>query len=225
MNIKSNLQEIQKQIPPHVKLIAVSKTKPNEDILEAYHTGQLMFGENKAQELQLKYTQLSKDIQWHFIGHLQTNKIKYIAPFVHLIHSVDSFKLLVEIDKEAKKNDRIIDCLLQFYIATEESKYGFDLDEAELLLGSEIYFTLKNIRVVGVMGMATYTEDEQLIRTEFKQLKMYFDTLKTKYFANNDDFKELSMGMTSDYHIAIQEGSTMVRIGSAIFGERDYKTN
>ena len=225
MNIKSNLQEIQKQIPPHVKLIAVSKTKPNEDILEAYHTGQLMFGENKAQELQLKYTQLSKDIQWHFIGHLQTNKIKYIAPFVHLIHSVDSFKLLVEIDKEAKKNDRIIDCLLQFYIATEESKYGFDLDEAELLLGSEIYFTLKNIRVVGVMGMATYTEDEQLIRTEFKQLKMYFDTLKTKYFANNDDFKELSMGMTSDYHIAIQEGSTIVRIGSAIFGERDYKTN
>jgi len=225
MNIKSNLQEIQKQIPPHVKLIAVSKTKPNEDILEAYHTGQLMFGENKAQELQFKYTQLPKDIQWHFIGHLQTNKIKYIAPFVHLIHSVDSFKLLVEIDKEAKKNDRIIDCLLQFYIATEESKYGFDLDEAELLLGSEIYFTLKNIRVVGVMGMATYTEDEQLIRTEFKQLKMYFDTLKTKYFANNDDFKELSMGMTSDYHIAIQEGSTMVRSGSAIFGERDYKTN
>ena len=225
MNIKSNLQEIQKQIPPHVKLIAVSKTKPVEDIIEAYHTGQLMFGENKAQELQLKYTQLPKDIQWHFIGHLQTNKIKYIAPFVHLIHSVDSFKLLVEIDKEAKKNDRIIDCLLQFYIATEETKYGFDLDEADLSLGSEIYFTLKNIRVVGVMGMATYTEDEQLIRTEFKQLKMYFDTLKTKYFANNDDFKELSMGMTSDYQIAIQEGSTIVRIGSAIFGERNYKTN
>ena len=225
MNIKSNLQEIQKQIPPHVKLIAVSKTKPNEDILEAYHTGQLMFGENKAQELQLKYTQLPKDIQWHFIGHLQTNKIKYIAPFVHLIHSVDSFKLLVEIDKEAKKNDRIIDCLLQFYIATEETKYGFDMDEAELSLGSEIYSTLKNIRVVGVMGMATYTEDEQLIRTEFKQLKMYFDTLKTKYFGNNEYFKELSMGMTSDYHIAIQEGSTMVRIGSAIFGERNYKIN
>jgi len=225
MNIKSNLQDIQKQIPPHVKLIAVSKTKPIEDILEAYHTGQLMFGENKAQELQLKYTQLSKDIQWHFIGHLQTNKIKYIAPFVHLIHSVDSFKLLVEIDKEAKKNDRIIDCLLQFYIATEETKYGFDMEEAELSLGSEIYSTLKNIRIVGVMGMATYTEDEQLIRTEFKQLKMYFDTLKAKYFANNDSFKELSMGMTSDYHIAIEEGSTMVRIGSAIFGERNYGIN
>ncbi|MEI6823786.1 MAG: YggS family pyridoxal phosphate-dependent enzyme [Bacteroidota bacterium] len=225
MNIKSNLQEIQKQIPPHVKLIAVSKTKPVEDILEAYHTGQLMFGENKAQELQLKYTQLSKDIQWHFIGHLQTNKIKYISPFVHLIHSVDSFKLLVEIDKEAKKHNRIIDCLLQFYIATEETKYGFDMEEAELSLGSEIYSTLKNIRIVGVMGMATYTEDEQLIRTEFKQLKMYFDTLKTKYFVNNDSFKELSMGMTSDYHIAIEEGSTMVRIGSAIFGERNYQTN
>ena len=225
MNIKSNLQDIQKQIPPHVKLIAVSKTKPVEDILEAYHIGQLMFGENKAQELQLKYTQLSKDIQWHFIGHLQTNKIKYIAPFVHLIHSVDSFKLLAEIDKEAKKNNRIIDCLLQFYIATEETKYGFDMEEAELSLASEIYSTLKNIRIVGVMGMATYTEDEQLIRTEFKQLKMYFDTLKAKYFANNDSFKEMSMGMTSDYHIAIEEGSTMVRIGSAIFGERNYQTN
>ena len=223
MEIKYNLEKIKNLIPSHVQLIAVSKTKPEIDILEAYNSGQRVFGENKAQEMAGKYQNLPKDIQWHFIGHLQTNKIKYISPFVTLIHSVDSAKLLLSIDKEAKRNNRIIDCLLQFYIATEESKFGFDLEESKALLNSDTYKYMNNIRIAGVMGMATYTENEQLIRNEFKQLAEIFRELKNNYFNNTNSFKEISMGMSGDYQIAIEEGSSMLRIGSSIFGDRNYK--
>jgi pyridoxal phosphate enzyme (YggS family) len=223
MEIKYNLEKIKNLIPSHVQLSAVSKTKPEIDILEAYNSGQRVFGENKAQEMAGKYQNLPKDIQWHFIGHLQTNKIKYISPFVTLIHSVDSAKLLLSIDKEAKRNNRIIDCLLQFYIATEESKFGFDLEEAKALLNSDTYKYMNNIRIAGVMGMATYTENEQLIRNEFKQLAEIFRELKNNYFNNTNSFKEISMGMSGDYQIAIEEGSSMLRIGSSIFGDRNYK--
>ena len=223
MEIKYNLEKIKKIIPSHVQLIAVSKTKSEIDILEAYNSGQRVFGENKTQEMAGKYQNLPKDIKWHFIGHLQTNKIKYISPFVTLIHSVDSAKLLLAINKEAKKNNRIIDCLLQFYIATEESKYGFDLEEANSLLNSDAYKYMNNIRIAGVMGMATYTENEQLIRNEFKQLAEIFREIKNNYFNNINSFKEISMGMSGDYQIAIEEGSSMVRIGSSIFGDRSYK--
>ena len=222
MDIQSNLKTINLQIPADVQLVAVSKTKPAEAILEAYHAGQRIFGENKAQEMADKYNQLPKDIQWHFIGHLQSNKVKYIAGFVNLIHSADSFKLLAVINKEAEKNNRIIDCLLQFYIATEESKSGFDMQEVRQMLDSEEFSTLKNIRLRGVMGMATFTDNEELIRSEFKQLKYYFEELKKEYFSDNNLFSEISMGMSGDYLIAIEEGSTMIRIGSSIFGERNY---
>ena len=222
MNIKSNLITIKSEIPAAVQLLAVSKTKPVEAIFEAYQAGQRIFGENKAMEMADKYSQLPKDIEWHFIGHLQSNKVKYIAPFVSLIHSVDSFKLLAVINKEAEKNNRITDCLLQFYIATEESKSGFDMAEVIQMLDSEEFANLKNIRLRGVMGMATYTDDNELIRAEFKQLKQYFVEIKQKYFSTDDAFSEISMGMSGDYHIAIEEGSTMVRIGSSIFGERNY---
>ncbi len=222
MDIKYNLETIKSQITSEVQLVAVSKTKPVEAILDAYHAGQRIFGENKAQEMAEKYNVLPKDIQWHFIGHLQTNKVKYIAPFVSLIHSIDSFKLLAYINKEAEKNNRVIDCLLQFYIATEESKFGFDLQEAETMLDSSEYTLMKNIRLAGVMGMATYTDNLDLIKSEFKQLKTYFDILKQTYFKNDSQFKEISMGMSGDYLQAIEEGSTLVRIGSSIFGERNY---
>ncbi len=223
MGIKLNLENIKSQIPIDVQLVAVSKTKPIEAIREAYDEGQRIFGENKAQEMADKYDFLPKDIQWHFIGHLQTNKVKYIAPFVSLIHSVDSFKLLAFINKEAERNNRVIDCLLQFYIATEESKFGFDLEEAETMLDSSEYNSLKNIHLTGVMGMATYTDNFDLIKSEFKQLKTYFDILKQKYFKNDSQFKEISMGMSGDYLLAIDEGSTLIRVGSSIFGERTYK--
>lgn len=222
MDIKTNLKTIKSEIPADVQLVAVSKTKPAAAILEAYHAGQRIFGENKAQEMADKYNQLPKDIQWHFIGHMQTNKVKYIAPFVSLIHSVDSFKLLSFINKEAEKNNRVIDCLLQFYIATEESKFGFDLNEAEIMLNSTEYTSMRNIRLIGVMGMATFTDNDNLIRSEFKQLKLYFDEIKNKFFKNDVCFKEISMGMSGDYHLAIDEGSTLIRVGSFIFGERNY---
>ncbi|MCX6231447.1 MAG: YggS family pyridoxal phosphate-dependent enzyme [Bacteroidetes bacterium] len=227
MSIKQNLEKILLTIPQNVSLIAVSKTKPVSSILEAYHAGHRIFGENKAQELADKYELLPKDINWHFIGHLQTNKVKYIIPFVHLIHSVDSTKLLVFINKEAVKQNRCIDCLLQFYIATEESKFGFDYKEATDLLVSAEYKAMKNIRIVGVMGMATYTENEKLIEKEFSQLITYFNQLKQSFFADKPYFKEISMGMSGDYKIAIEKGSTMVRIGSSIFGERSsvYKAD
>ena len=220
--IQENLNNVRATVPSNVTLIAVSKTKPVSDLQEAYDAGQRIFGENKALEMRDKYQELPKDIQWHFIGHLQTNKIKYIAPFVTLIHAVDSLSLLEAVNKEAAKNNRIIDCLLQFHIAQEETKFGLDIEEAKSLLESEIYKNLKNIRICGVMGMATFTEDVVQVRNEFKNLKNIFETLKENYFKGNDSFKEISMGMSDDYPIAIEEGTTMVRVGSKIFGARNY---
>ena len=206
--------------PTHTQLIAVSKTKPNEAIMELYDRGQRAFGENYVQELVDKCAVLPKDIEWHFIGHLQSNKVKYIAPFVHTIHSVDSFKLLQEIDKQALKNNRTIKCLLQFHIAEEETKFGLDTEGVILFLESNEFKQLKNIELCGVMGMATFTDDKTQVQKEFQSLKRIFDTLKTTYFADNQSFKDISMGMSDDYKLAIQEGSTMVRIGSLIFGKR-----
>ncbi|MBI9035610.1 MAG: YggS family pyridoxal phosphate-dependent enzyme [Bacteroidales bacterium] len=222
IKIGENLNAIKLTIPEHVQLVAVSKTKPVEYIQAAYDAGQRVFGENKAQEMNAKHSQLPSDIQWHFIGHLQTNKVKYIAPFASLIHGVESLKLLKEINKQGAKNERIIDCLLQFYIAEEETKFGLDYEEASELLCSEAFVQMKNIRIVGVMGMATYTEDQDQIKHEFSKLKSIADQLKVEFFASSDDFKEVSMGMSGDYELAIEQGSTMVRIGSAIFGERNY---
>lgn len=218
--IKEKLAEIRKEIPEHVTLIAVSKTKPVSDLEEAYKAGQRHFGENKVQEMFEKHELLPKDIQWHLIGHLQTNKVKYIAPFVHLVHSVDSLKLLKEIDKQAKKNNRIIDCLLQFHIAQEETKFGLSLLEAEALISSEEFKELKNINIVGVMGMASFSDNESLIKKEFQALRAIFKSLQDKCFSKNQNFKEISMGMSGDYALAIEEGSTMVRVGSSIFGGR-----
>jgi len=218
--IINNLKELRKHIPQHVTLVAVSKTYPPEIIMEAYRAGQRIFGENRVQELIEKQVVLPKDIEWHLIGHLQSNKIKFIAPFIKLIHSIDSLKLLINIDKEAKKNNRIIDCLLQFHIGEELTKFGLDIKEAEILLNSPEYQTLKNIRIVGVMGMATFTDNQQQVRAEFQHLHTIFQHLKSKYFTDSLFFKEISMGMSDDYSIAIEEGSTIVRIGSAIFGQR-----
>ncbi len=220
MSIKENLALFKANIPENVKLVAVSKTKPNEDIMEAYDAGQRIFGENKVQDLKEKAETLPKDIQWHFIGHLQTNKVKYIAPFVHLIEAVDSLKLLKTIDKEALKNKRKLNVLLQFHVAQEESKFGLNLKEAEELLNSEGFKALKNINICGVMGMASLTEDNEQVRSEFAQLKSIFHHLKEKYFTAQECFTECSMGMSGDYQIAIEEGSTMIRIGTAIFGLR-----
>ncbi len=221
MNIKENLKKIKREIPANVKLVAVSKTKPVELIKEAYDAGHKIFGENKAQELSAKYPQLPKDIEWHFIGHLQTNKVKYIAPFVAMIHSVDSFKLLREINKQASKHNRSIDCLLEFHIAEESTKFGLNNEEAEEILLHPDFRTLSNIRICGVMGMATYTDDTQQIHREFAHLRENFDHLKKKFFSGEPSFKEISMGMSGDYKVAIKEGSTIVRIGSKIFGARD----
>lgn len=225
MSVAENIDQIKAILPEHVRLVAVSKTKPKELILEAYKYGQRAFGENKVQELSGKYEELPKDIEWHFIGHLQSNKIKYIAPFVHLIHGVDSFKLLKAIDGEARKAERIIPILLQFHIAEEETKFGLSMEEAHEMLNYQEFKLLKNVQISGVMGMATYTEDEHQIRKEFACLKSYFQTLKMNYFAEDSEFKEISMGMSGDYLLAIKEGSTMIRIGSNIFGERNYLKN
>lgn len=218
--IAKELELIKGSIPGSVTLVAVSKTKPLELLKEAYAAGQRHFGENRTQELEEKYNALPKDICWHMIGHLQSKKVKTIAPFIHLIHGVDSFKLLAEINKQALKNNRTIDCLLQFFIAQEETKFGFDIEEALEMLDSEEFAALVNIRLVGIMGMATFTDDTVQIRAEFKALAAYFDQLKSTHFSNQPYFKEISMGMSGDYAIAIEEGSTMVRIGSAIFGGR-----
>lgn len=215
-----NYNAILAELPPCVRLVAVSKTKPVKDIETLYRHGQRLFGENKAQELKEKQQQLPPDIEWHFIGHLQSNKIKYIAPFVSLIHSIDSLNLLEEVNRHALKNDRIIPCLLQFHIADEDSKFGFDLNEGEEMLRSENFGLLKNIAIHGVMGMATFTDDTEQIRAEFRHLYAIFKHLKENFFKNCPDFKEISMGMTDDFSIAIEEGSTMVRIGSALFGKR-----
>ena len=204
----------------NTSLVAVSKTKPVEAIMELYQAGHKIFGENKVQELCMKYENLPKDIEWHLIGHLQTNKVKQIIPFVHLIHSVDSEKLLHEIEKQAKKANRKISCLLQFYIAQEETKQGFDLSEVEIILKKQKESPYEFIEFRGVMGMATFTEDQDLIRSEFRGLKQIFDYLKTTYFSSNPLFKEISMGMSSDFELALEEGSTMIRVGSLLFGSR-----
>ena len=219
MNIEK-YDEIRASLPAGVRLVAVSKFKPAEDISALYQLGQRVFGENHAQEMRAKHEQLPKDIEWHFIGHLQTNKIKYIAPYVSMIHSIDSFDLLKEVNKHAVKNERTIPCLLQFHIADEETKFGFTLEECEEMLLNESFQELKNVKIHGVMGMATFTDDQEQVRREFHHLHQIFDALKTRYFSQNPDFKELSMGMTEDYPIAIEEGSTLIRIGSAIFGPR-----
>lgn len=215
-------KSIKAALPEQVLLIAVSKTKPECDIELVYHEGQRHFGENKAQEMKRKYENLPKDICWHFIGHLQTNKIKYIIPYVHLIHSIDSYRLLEEVNRQAARCQRRVPCLLQFHIATEETKYGFSWDECVEIFQNGAIETLKNVEIVGVMGMASLTSDTAQIQREFATLHNYFVQLKNSYFADNENFKEISMGMTDDYPIAIAEGSTMIRVGSAIFGARDY---
>jgi len=217
MNLR-HYDTILNSIPPNVKLVVVSKMRPVEQIQMLYDAGQRVFGENRPQEMKAKYEALQKNIEWHFIGHLQTNKIKYIAPFVSLIHSIDSFSLLQEVNRHAEKNNRIIPCLLQFFIAQESTKYGFSWEECAAMLENPAFSTLKNVNIIGVMGMATFTDDKTLIREEFKKLHGYFMQLKTQYFSTHPDFKEISMGMSDDYDVAIEEGSTMVRVGSAVFG-------
>lgn len=220
MNIEKYRRITQELDKYGAKLVAVSKTKPVTDIQSLYNEGQRIFGENKVQELTGKYEQLPKDIQWHLIGHLQTNKVKYIAPFVSLIHSVDSLKLLQEIDKQAQKNNRSIDCLLQIYIADEETKFGLSADELHQLLSSTEYQNLQHVRICGLMGMATNTDDEAQIESEFATLKQLHTEVKAQYFATATHFTELSMGMSSDYHLALKHGATLVRVGSVIFGDR-----
>lgn len=218
--IKENLDKIRQTIPPNVTLVAVSKTKPVSALQEVYDAGLRIFGENKVQEMTEKEALLPKDIQWHLIGHLQTNKVKYIAPFVSMIHSVDSMKLLKEINKEALKNNRTIECLLQFHIAQEETKFGLSIEEATEILQSREFVEMQNVSIVGIMGMASFTNDEEVVRQEFRNLEHYFQILKSHFFKFNEHFKEISMGMSGDYMMAIEEGSTMVRVGSSIFGSR-----
>ncbi|MFL1011413.1 YggS family pyridoxal phosphate-dependent enzyme [Flavisericum labens] len=220
MTIQENLKKIKSELPKHVTLVAVSKTKPVTDIMEAYDSGHRVFGENKIQEMVEKYEVMPKDIEWHMIGHVQRNKVKYMAPFVSLIHGVDNFKLLKEINKQAKKSERIIDCLLQIKIAEEDSKFGMSVSEALKILKSDAFSELKNIRVTGVMGMATFTDDKVQIEQEFRFLDSKFKQLKT-IEAKNCNLKTISMGMSNDYRLAIDCGSTMVRIGSSIFGRRN----
>lgn len=224
MSISKNLNNIKSQLPAHVTLVAVSKTKPVKDLMEAYNAGQRIFGENKIQEMTDKWEVMPKDIEWHMIGHVQTNKVKYMAPYVSLIHGVDSLKLLQEINKQAAKNNRVIDCLLQVYIAEEESKFGLDEQELEEIL-KEIQYNkenYKNIKIVGLMGMATFTENQNQIEKEFKHLKTIFDKY-SQLETSNLKLETLSMGMSGDYQLAISCGSTMVRIGSSIFGSRNYQ--
>ncbi len=218
--IQTQLKQVQAQLPEHVVLIAVSKTKPIADLQAAYDEGQRHFGENKVQEMVEKAQLLPNDIHWHLIGHLQTTKVKYMAGCVHLSHGVDSLKLLIEINKQAKKVNRIQDILLQFYIAQEDTKFGLDISEAQEILNSIEFQQLKHVRVCGVMGMASNTSNEKQVASEFRNLKQIFDELQTKYFPKQDTFKEISMGMSGDYQLAIANGSTMVRVGSKIFGGR-----
>jgi|SRR6056297_379447 len=223
MSIAENIQWFVKEaLPEGVKLVAVTKTKPVEQIMEAYHMGHKIFGENRVQELADKYEELPKDIEWHMIGHLQSNKVKYIAPFVSLIHGVDKPKILKVIDKEGRKNDRVIDVLLQFHIAREETKFGFDHAEAREMLASEAFRNYEFVRVRGVMGMATFTDDTEQVRSEFQELVQIYQDLKQEFFSEDPGFTEISMGMSNDYQVAVEEGATMVRIGSLIFGERKY---
>jgi hypothetical protein len=220
MSIAQNLLKIKANLPQNVTLVAVSKTKPISDLMEAYDAGQRIFGENKIQEMAEKWEAMPKDIQWHMIGHVQTNKVKFMAPFVSLIHGVDSLKLLEEINKQAKKNNRIIDCLLQIHIAEEETKFGLDEDELNEILSSAAFQEMKNIQIVGLMGMATFTDNKEQIKKEFTHLKSIFDTFSTDAINRVSTMQTLSMGMSGDYQLAIECGSTMVRIGSSIFGVR-----
>lgn len=222
MNIAQNIEKINAELAgTSARLIAVTKTKPVADLQAAYDGNCKIFGENKVQEMVEKWEILPKDIEWHLIGHLQSNKVKYMASFVSMIHSIDSLKLLQEVDKQALKNNRVIDCLLQIYIAQEETKFGLSEEEAREILNSEEFKALKNVRIVGVMGMATFTDNQEQIRLEFRGLKAFFETLKTQYVSTeNLQLREVSMGMSGDYLIAAEEGSTLVRVGSAIFGSR-----
>jgi pyridoxal phosphate enzyme (YggS family) len=223
MNIANAFLQYQNEVSSYgATLVAVSKTKPNPDLMAAYEAGCRVFGENKVQEMAAKYEELPKDIQWHLIGHLQTNKVKYIASFVHLIHAVDSFKLLEEINKQGAKAGMVINCLLQVYIAQEETKFGLDKAELLELLNSDVVKSFENIKLCGLMGMATNTDNEEQIAAEFEGLKQLFEEVKLNYSLPNTDWKELSMGMSGDYKIALEHGSTMVRIGSSIFGHRSY---
>ncbi len=222
MDIQANLKEVLDQLPEGVRLVAVSKFHPNEAIEEAYKVGQRIFGESREQELSTKYETLPKDIEWHFIGHLQTNKVKYIAPYIAMIHAVDSYKLLAEIDKQAAKHNRVIPCLLEIHIAQEESKYGFTFDTCRQMLEEGGWKQLKHVCIAGVMGMGTNTDDEKEVEKEFRSLADFFQSLKQDYFSQTDSFKEISMGMSHDYNIAIKCGTTLVRVGSKIFGERIY---
>lgn len=224
MSIAGNINDLKKETENiGITLIAVSKTKSNGEIMEAYNAGQRLFGENMVQELTEKYEALPKDIQWHLIGHLQSNKVKYIAPFITMIQSVDSLKLLQEIDKHGKKNNRVIDCLLQAHIADEETKFGLDFDEIIELLRTDEFVALKHIRIRGLMGIATNSENEKQIKEEFYELKTFFDGIKQSFFRKDSSFDTISMGMSSDYKIAIEQGSNMVRLGSTIFGQRVIK--
>ena len=220
--ISENLKKFKIELPDNVTLVAVSKTKPVNEIMEAYDAGQRVFGENKVQEMEAKWQEMPKDIQWHMIGHVQRNKVKYMAPFVTLIHAVDSLKLLQEINKEAKKNERIINCLLQIKIAEEDSKFGMDEKDAAALLSSEEFKKLQNVKIVGLMGMATFTENEKQISEEFQKLKNSYDKYRIQFQESGTELTILSMGMSGDYKIALENGSTMIRVGSAIFGERNY---
>jgi pyridoxal phosphate enzyme (YggS family) len=222
MNIIENINKIKSTLPNDVLLIAVSKTKPIEDIMEAYNGGQRVFGENKAQEMRDKHEKLPKDIQWHFIGHLQENKVKYIVPYVTMIHSIDSLHLLGEVNKKAIQCDRVVDCLFEIDIAHEESKFGMSEEEVFSLLNCPEYKQMKNIRICGVMGIGSITDDKEKTKEEFKNLKEIFSKIKENFFQDKDFFKHISMGMSGDYDIAIKQGSTMIRVGSKIFGERDY---
>ncbi len=222
MSISDNLRSLADDIPENVTIIAVSKRKSVEDILEAYEAGQRIFGENRVQELTEKHPQLPDDIQWHMVGHLQTNKVKYLAGFVDMVHSIDSLKLLLSLEKEAQKAGRNISCLLQMHIAREETKFGFTREEVFETVGSPEVQSLKNVRIRGVMGMATFSDDLEQVRSEFRYLKEVFGDLKEKYFTENPEFSEISMGMSGDYQLALEEGSTMVRLGTIIFGARNY---
>lgn len=225
MTITENLTFIQNQLPAGVKLVAVSKTRSREEIMEAYRSGQRRFGENKVQEIATKWKELPHDIEWHFIGHLQSNKVKQLVPFVSLIHGIDSLRLLSAVNREAEKCNRVVPVLLEFHLARETSKFGLTLEGAEEILASGEIREMKNIRIDGVMGMATFTEDEALIRAEFRELRRIYQLLKERYFPHSEHFRELSMGMSDDFAIAVSEGSTMVRIGSSIFGARNYCQN
>lgn len=222
MSISNNLSAVRKNIPADVQLVCVSKFHPDEALLEAYKAGERIFGESKVQEMCGKYERLPKDIQWHFIGHLQTNKIKYIVPFVELIHGVDSYKLLVEIDKQAAKINRVVNCLLQVHIAIEETKFGFSPEELLDTLRAGGWQSLQHVKICGLMGMATFTDTKIQVKAEFRELKTLFDQAKSDYFAEEPAFKNLSMGMSDDFQLAIEEGSNMVRVGSLIFGNRNY---